>query len=63
MVTCDTLYTIQYFVGLSTDTKPGLNDPYALPNGSRFYEMDTQDYWIYDAETGSWFACAGIPRY
>ncbi len=39
------------FRGKSTDTKPIDN---SIPNGSIFYEMDTQNVYIYDNEAGEW---------
>lgn len=38
------------FKGLSTDTKP--TD--SVPNGSTFYEMDTQKVYMFDAENQLW---------
>lgn len=43
------------FKGLSTDTKPvetfqGLE----IPNGSSFFEIDTQNMVFYDAENKTW---------
>ncbi len=43
------------FKGLSTDTKPTvkyLSIP--IPNGSTFFEMDTQDVYFYDGDSDSW---------
>ena len=37
------------FVGLSTDTKP-----IGVPNTSSFYEMDTKQIFLYDAENDVW---------
>lgn len=38
------------FKGLSTDTKP----IDSVPNGSTFYEMDTQKVYMFDAENQLW---------
>ena len=38
------------YVGLSTDTKP-IED---VNNGSRFYEMDTQKNYMFNAEGAEW---------
>lgn len=38
------------FKGLSTDLKP-IND---VPNGSTFYEMDTQKVFMFDEENKVW---------
>jgi hypothetical protein len=39
------------FRGKSTDTKPiDVN----IPNGSVFYEMDTQNVYMYDNEENTW---------
>ena len=45
------------FKGKSTDTKPV--DTYngqSIPNGSTFYEIDTGNIYMYDAETNTWIA-------
>lgn len=36
--------------GLSTDVKP-IED---VPNGSTFYEMDTQDLYMFDSDASAW---------
>lgn len=59
MVTTDTIYTIQQFVCLSTDTKPATG----VPNGSRCLEMDTGDLYIYDAANNTWHQASVMPRY
>lgn len=41
------------FAGLSTDTKPTVND-YPLRNGDIFLEMDTRTICFYDAENAQW---------
>ena len=40
--------TNEYY-GLSTDTKPE-----SPPNASTFYEMDTTELYMYDAESKKW---------
>lgn len=49
MVTLDTVYTIQRYVCLSTDTKPT-----GVPNGSRCLEMDTGKTFLYDEDGSTW---------
>jgi len=43
------------FYGLSTDTKP-INsfNGVQIHNGYYFYEMDTQDIYMFDAESKTW---------
>lgn len=48
MVTLQKDYTIQRYVGLSTDTKP------AASNGDLFLEMDTSTVFMYDQTGASW---------
>lgn len=36
--------------GLSTDTKPTAG----VPNGSTFFEMDTTDFYMFNAAAGTW---------
>lgn len=48
MITNHTEYTIQRFVGLSTDTKPDAN------NGDLYLEMDTDKVYAYDADGEQW---------
>lgn len=36
--------------GTSTDTKPVVH----VPNGSLFYEMDTGDIYMFDADSNTW---------
>lgn len=55
MVTLDTCYTIQRYIGLSTDAKPTEN----VPNGSRFIEMDTSVVYCYDESASNWIAQTG----
>lgn len=46
------VYAVFSFKGKSTDTKP--TDEYnnvVIENGSSFYEMDTQDLYMYDGTT------------
>lgn len=50
MITINTLYTIQIYQGLSTDTKPVDN----VPNGSIFVEMDTAKKYRFDKENEIW---------
>ena len=42
------------FCGLSTDTKPITYNGDMVSNGSTYYEMDTKDVYIYDAENSIW---------
>lgn len=45
------------FCGLSTDEKPNkTNTTVPIPNGSLFYEMDTQKKYRYDADSDDWIA-------
>lgn len=54
MVTLTTAKANYYeFAGLSTDTKPSGID--AAPNGSKFYEIDTQKTLYFNGDTGDWF--------
>ena len=48
MVTLQKDYTIQRYVGLSTDTKP------TAGNGDLFLEMDTSKVFMYDESGASW---------
>ena len=48
MVTLQKDYTIQRYVGLSTDTKP------TAGNGDLFLEMDTSKVFMYDESGTSW---------
>lgn len=58
MITKNTIYTIQQYEGLSTDTKPT-----GVPNGSRFLEMDTGDVYMYDADGITWIQYTGTIRW
>ena len=42
--------TVNTYVGKSGDTKPAVH----VPNGSKFYEMDTGKVYIYDVEDTDW---------
>jgi len=42
---------IEEYTGKSGDTKPTLPTD---RNGSSFYEMDTQDVYMYDGDTQTW---------
>lgn len=42
------------YAGLSTDTKPS-----NVPNGSRFYEIDSGKYYVYDADNDTWYDTDG----
>lgn len=47
------------FFGLSTDTKPSEIEivkglPHAIPNASIFYEMNTGDMYMWDADGNRW---------
>lgn len=42
------------FRGLSTDTKPTIEDYPEMSNGSSFFEIDTFDIYFYDKENGDW---------
>lgn len=58
MITLYTIYTVQQYEGLSTDTKPT-----GVPNGSRFLEMDTGDVYMYDADSSAWLQYTGTIRW
>lgn len=49
MVTLVRAYTINEYMGTSTDTKP-----LDAPNGSIFVEIDTGDIYFFNADSGSW---------
>lgn len=49
-ITCISSNWINSYMGKSTDDKPTVN----VPNASTFYEIDTQELYAYDAETGAW---------
>lgn len=59
MITCNTIYTIQQYEGLSTDTKPTTG----IPNGARFFEMDTAKTFMFDADSSSWLEYTGTIRW
>lgn len=42
------------FMGLSTDTKPLIEDYPSMKNGSSFMEMDTKKLYFYDADNDRW---------
>lgn len=42
------------FCGISTDEKPVDTKNTLIPNGSVFYEIDTQTTYRYDAENKEW---------
>ena len=45
------------FKGKSTDTKPTHYwNGQAIPNASTFYEIDTGNIYMYDAEANTWIA-------
>ena len=45
------------FKGKSTDTKPTHYwNGQAIPNASTFYEIDTGNIYMYDADTKAWIA-------
>lgn len=50
MITSNNETTIQYY-GLSTDKKP---TEFPCGNGSVFFEIDTQDAYMFNGETGQW---------
>lgn len=42
--------------GLSTDEKPVVDENgVTIPNGSFYYEMDTQTGYVFDAENKTWY--------
>lgn len=41
-------------VGLSTDTKPTTYGGNDIGNGSRFIEIDTGDFYMFDEESKTW---------
>ena len=50
MVSLNTVYTLQKYVCISTDTKPTTG----VPNGSLLLEMDTQKVYVYDSDNVTW---------
>ena len=42
------------FMGLSTDTKPTIEEYPNMRNGSSFFEMDSKKLYFYDAENEQW---------
>lgn len=59
MISKNTIYTIQQYEGLSTDTKPTAN----IPNGSRFLEMDTGKVYMFDQTNLTWLEYTGTIRW
>lgn len=51
-----TVSQILELCGLSTDTKPTEYNGDKVSNGSTFYEMDTKNVYIYDAENSVWLS-------
>lgn len=49
-----TVEKVAEFSGLATDEKPTKCGGYIIPNGSIFYEMDSQDTYMFDAENEEW---------
>ena len=60
MMTLHTIYTIQQYQGLSSDTKPTGN---GVVNGSRFLEIDTGKTYMYDAAGSQWLEYTGTIRW
>lgn len=60
MMTLHTIYTIQQYQGLSSDTKPTGN---GVVNGSRFLEIDTGKTYMYDAAGAQWLEYTGTIRW
>ena len=60
MMTLHTIYTIQQYQGLSSDTKPTGN---GVVNGSRFLEIDTGKVYMYDATGAQWLEYTGTIRW
>lgn len=60
MMTLHTIYTIQQYQGLSSDTKPTGAD---VVNGSRFLEIDTGKTYMYDAAGSRWLEYTGTIRW
>lgn len=56
MVTCNPLYTIQVYHGMTTDEKPVDN----VPNGSRFVEMDSGSVYMFNGATSQWVEYTGV---
>lgn len=56
MVTIDTAQMTDTipFLGLSTDVKPTTANDKTIPNGSTFFEMDTQEVYFFDGGTETW---------
>ena len=44
----------RFYIGKSTDKKPVSDKKYLVMNGSAFYEIDTQDLYMFDADTNTW---------
>lgn len=44
------VHKVTEFYGKSTDTKPAAG----VRNADVFYEMDTMDVYLFDADSGSW---------
>jgi hypothetical protein len=59
MISLYTIYTIQQYEGLSTDTKPTTG----IPNGARFFEMDTAKTFMFDADSSTWLEYTGTIRW
>lgn len=59
MISLNTIYTIQQYDGLSTDTKPTTN----IPNGSRFLELDTGKVFMFDQTNLTWLEYTGTIRW
>ena len=60
MMTLHTIYTLQQYQGLSSDTKPTGDD---VINGSRFLEIDTGKTYMYDAAGSQWLEYTGTIRW
>lgn len=59
MITCEKGDWTLNYSGLSTDTKPTVHKTSTgkeegIPNSSTFYEMDTGNIYMWDAENEQW---------
>lgn len=59
MITLNTIYTLQQYEGLSTDTKPTTG----VVNGSRFMELDSGKIYMFDADSAAWLEYTGTVRW
>lgn len=53
---------IKNYSGLSTETKPTSSGGSAIPNGSRWREVDTGNTYHYDISTDKWYQTGSTPK-